>query len=964
MAESKIQNDQYGLLKDFQGFTEKYFEVSPDNSKLGLFGYMNEIVAHATKVSQYHRNALYNEIALNTASLPSTIYGAAADEGIDAMEAVPAKATVLLTILTSDLANAINAQPNRVLKIDRETFVISMDKTYFRLPFSMYILPNGNSVMAVYASTDIQKEYWSASAEEPLIPGLDSYKKNIYIEAITLPASDSTDGKSYTQFRIDVYQYDISSESHDLTSTNLSSSINFQVDLEDQLAGFTVFYKDNDEDEYHAISKYQSRSLVVSDTPYCLYTFIDENSFQILFDLSSDGWRPSNASSVIIKSCTTTGTDGNFKFDGELSAEDTNLSLPMTAYINNHPAGGKNRPSIQELKQAVYEKRLKVEVLSTPDDLNAYFAKLSSSLFNGISQVKFQRYKDNILHRIFRGYLLLGDSKGRPFPSNTAMQLELEADEGRCPTINASIPIIPKLINGKESLTRFEIANIEDLNDLITNGRHVYFSPFVIQQYNNETFRYFDLSINEFLQPFFTKVFADSDSNPVLNYLKIRRKLFTSKFSIGEENTTNIANMEGIDHITVELVSSFTETDPKKAFLVILSSEYSSEQLGILYTPSDSEEITKSYFGKMVADSEIQQTSGEGPLIKISSVCKTTDAGEPRDCFMFRMNYGEELPLENSNGETADNCVHLGETVTAKIYILEDYTEFAATPDHDSMLDSTSGGTANYPDLARCVANRSHFSAEAQEYFDPAKYRVKAVAEVNEKIHMFTDMSDIFDSTYSHEGSSHTLYEVPLIGMEVAVNDSYYEEFIAEYKNYIKQLKDTISSLVNNTEINIKLFNSYGPSKKWLVRTSTLEDASEELEAIGSSDIEIEVDLERENGQDDEVEAEAKKIIENFFRDLNKMEDNNLIINSKVSLTKLTTAIEKAIPSISACNIISIGSGTLGHKVVNPRFLVLNSEEGSTVIPEYTSIGLPIDTNPDNRTVFPDSPKIKFHYTF
>jgi len=65
MAESKIQNDQYGLLEDFQKFTGQYFGIGPDNdeeipenTKLGLFGYINEVAAHCTKVSMFHTNAL------------------------------------------------------------------------------------------------------------------------------------------------------------------------------------------------------------------------------------------------------------------------------------------------------------------------------------------------------------------------------------------------------------------------------------------------------------------------------------------------------------------------------------------------------------------------------------------------------------------------------------------------------------------------------------------------------------------------------------------------------------------------------------------------------------------------------------------------------------------------------------------------------------------------------------------
>jgi hypothetical protein len=194
-----------------------------------------------------------------------------------------------------------------------------------------------------------------------------------------------------------------------------------------------------------------------------------------------------------------------------------------------------------------------------------------------------------------------------------------------------------------------------------------------------------------------------------------------------------------------------------------------------------------------------------------------------------------------------------------------------------------------------------------------------------------------------------------LVGAEVAYNDLYYEEFIQVFKSYLAALKDSLRKLVNNTEITVKFYNTYGPSNKWKIRTTTLEAEHEELEDINSSDIEIKLDIERENGQDDEVEAEIKKITENFFKELNSYDEGGLIIDGKISMTKLTTAIEKAIPSISAANVISI------NDVENPRFIVLNPSRYAEY-PEYINVGMPI--NPESPKVFPENVRIKFHYTF
>ena len=968
MAESKIQNDQYGLLEDFQKFTGQYFGIGPDNdeeipenTKLGLFGYINEVAAHCTKVSMFHTNALYNEIALNTASIPETIYSAVADEGVDTTQAVPAKATILVTVEAETLLSAINAEPSKMVKLDRESFVVNMDSVYFHLPFSVYIRAAGEGVIAMYNSMDFTYYYRSYAAETQLLSGTEAYKQNAYIEAVSIYNED--DGKRYIQLRLDVFQYEVFSETHDLAAANLSNSINFQVDLEDQLASFTVFYKEEDND-FEPIEKYQSRSLVSSDSPYCTYNFIDENSYQVMFDLTTSGWRPANGSVALVKSCTTIGSEGNFNFSGDMSVEDPNLNFAMTGFVDGaagQPSGGKDRPTIQELKQAVYEKRLKTEVLSTPDDLNVYFAKLSSSIFKGVSKAKFERSIDDLITRLFKGYLLLGDTKGRAFPTNTALQLlTTDFPDG---VISASDPIIPEYTpseNGGfvESKQVFRsIRDGEELADLIDKGHHVYFTPFVIQKFSGNNWRYFDLTINELLCPYFKKVNADSESNPVLNYLKIRRSIQANPYGTEETLSPNESNKLVDNHVTIELATTYVEKDPTKVFLVVLENKNNPNyKLGVLYEPSNDSQPSVSNFCQMVVNREFIQGAGEDAMMTITHACKP-DSSHPQKYWLFNMVNGSLLPEED---QPADAVVKLEENVTAKIYILEYYAEMSTSP-YGNLREET--------DLVACVdkANDSQdhtYDVRVNEkfylrdIFDTDKFRVKAVAAVDEDIHMFQSMDDVFASSNkqaSAEVPEGYIMGVPLVGAEVAYNDLYYEEFIQVFKSYLAALKDSLRKLVNNTEITVKFYNTYGPSNKWKIRTTTLEAEHEELEDINSSDIEIKLDIERENGQDDEVEAEIKKITENFFKELNSYDEGGLIIDGKISMTKLTTAIEKAIPSISAANVISI------NDVENPRFIVLNPSRYAEY-PEYINVGMPI--NPESPKVFPENVRIKFHYTF
>ena len=85
----QVDQTTYDLEEKWLSIAANYFKINTDlvisddsdvaNSevnmlKAGLFGFVNEIMANEVKNSTAHRNTLYDEFFINTASFPESIY--------------------------------------------------------------------------------------------------------------------------------------------------------------------------------------------------------------------------------------------------------------------------------------------------------------------------------------------------------------------------------------------------------------------------------------------------------------------------------------------------------------------------------------------------------------------------------------------------------------------------------------------------------------------------------------------------------------------------------------------------------------------------------------------------------------------------------------------------------------------------------------------------------------------------
>ena len=148
-----VDQTSYNLEEKWLQVAAKYFNINTDliitndddksNSevnmlKAGLFGFVNEVMANEIKNSTAHRNTLYDEFFINTASFPESIYRFAKAYNVPISLPQPSHMRAVMSVRKKDLINStlkteIVSDQNIDLRT-LKTYRITMDKTY---PFTV-----------------------------------------------------------------------------------------------------------------------------------------------------------------------------------------------------------------------------------------------------------------------------------------------------------------------------------------------------------------------------------------------------------------------------------------------------------------------------------------------------------------------------------------------------------------------------------------------------------------------------------------------------------------------------------------------------------------------------------------------------------------------------------------------------------------------------------------------------------
>ena len=559
-----INSTSYSVYDHWIRLATKYFQINTSQEdsvnynnisllKAGLFGYFNEIASHEIKNAVFHRNVLYDEHFLNSASFPESIYNFAKLYNVPISTAHPAHMLVNLVIKKDELLNSslkeeivseqainINTFKTYQLTISKD-IMFSINKFKYLLPYDVNILMKQLSTndYRITASYDIDKPSNFPYYEEISSPYIKVYQ-------------DLIQGEQYVFFALDIYQMEKESKSFTINSEDISDNLFYTAEFNNQLSYFEVEYT------------YQGKTTILnqyfnntynpenSDEKYCYYTFLDDDKIQISFSSLPNSFRPRYNSSLTINVYTTLGSEANFTYNGTISfglstSTDSFSKINTTVVPVTDSSNGRDKLNTTGQKQRIIQEVLTRDNLITDSDLELYFTNINNNNSVNESYIKFMKKQDDFLKRIYNSFLLMREKSKKVIPTNTAKYIKLNKNDAFIHNDNSTTYVFPEHSivvcknNSDESKITFEYKgnyiNEKDrlnINASTRNKDHYedydkdsiyYIIPYLIKidTYPVLKASYYKLDIDETIDVNYSYLNSLVDASLIINKVKITK---------------------------------------------------------------------------------------------------------------------------------------------------------------------------------------------------------------------------------------------------------------------------------------------------------------------------------------------------------------------------------------------------------------------------------------------------------
>jgi len=496
----------------------EFFDVSEDTLKTGLFGWNRTAMADAIKKSIFSRNLIHGEFAINTASLPSTIYSRAVDYQVDITRSTPASCKVSVALPYAEIQSRM---VNSVFKIDREDFSILMESIPFMLPYSLFIEED--------TSTSVINVTYNVTNERSII---DSDHKSFPFARYT---TATFNGESYLIIECDFYQMELNTYEFEVLTNNLSERIFFTFPVEDQLVNFAVDYYVGGSTTSTELPVYLNTKTNEEDEDYALYTFSTDNQIQLFFPSASGEFQPSFNSILEVPVYTSLGVSGNFTYTGSIgfSLNDTDSTLsditPVMQLLSN-PSGGSDQSTVKELKTKLFAEIKKTSALATLDDLNSHLNQAGSAVIANNNKVSFIKSRDDVIKREYLAYMQLADEGGTPLQTNT-VDITTSMTEL---ALNGYSLNYGSLVVYEPQTQSYRLVRADEFpEDLINDSNSfVYAMPFTLRMKTEPFIRMavYDNNVNIKSSLKYQRIESVTSSNFILNSVELTRKVISENY--------------------------------------------------------------------------------------------------------------------------------------------------------------------------------------------------------------------------------------------------------------------------------------------------------------------------------------------------------------------------------------------------------------------------------------------------
>lgn len=386
----------------------QYFDFEDTNIyKIGMFGYINEVLATVTQDVFNAVNIAKREFYTSTAQNISSFYKHAGDYDIPIPVANPARCNLAIYILEKDIISNASVSDDTYTFILDNTIEIMADSIQFTIDYPIRILARYLNGQYSYTT------YYDNSKPNSLATNSSKYIQNKVI---------GIDGRKYLVMSIEAQQYTVTNESQNITRNSDIESVSLIFQYTGQLAGFDIYYTENPGVSLETHIPSFSANEVTPAGPYCIYDFLSDNKIRFTFPKNSY-FAPRMNSEIRCAIYTTEGESGNFdEFLADLTCACASEEYPynngitVRGVVNGKSSGGKNKKTNEEFMREIRNAVCTNKTITNAADLQVYF---NSIVDDPRIRIEFSKQRDDPLQRLYSSFILLKDDAGNVMPTNS-----------------------------------------------------------------------------------------------------------------------------------------------------------------------------------------------------------------------------------------------------------------------------------------------------------------------------------------------------------------------------------------------------------------------------------------------------------------------------------------------------------------------------------------------------------------
>lgn len=843
-----------GNIKEYMltKIAPNYFDMDNQNNyNIGIFGYINEIIATAIEDGQNAANVIRREFYPATAQFTSSLYKMAAVQDMDVPMTTPAVAKAALIISQDEIiANSTYSNGVYTCVIDNVLKIMADDLT-FMLDYPIIIISK---------KTNSGKWTHTIHYDITYSNSLNSKNSARYISNNII----KNEGTNYLVLFIDtIRQVDMQSVSNLVIKDSSLASSTMDINFDGNLANFEVFYYETPNSTPVQLKKVLINAKI-PDGPFCYYEIINETKLRLTFP-KNNTFNPAFNSEIVTQIYTSMGPDGNFdSYKDSLVCSSNSTRYPynskmiITGLINGSSVGGRAKLSQDEFKNSIIAQYSTNNTITTSNDLQLYFDSISEDLSN--LRVLFRKKRDDALIRLFGAYILLKDSNDDVAPTNT-----LDATISRSSVMELSSNANRVMIKPG---TLFEYVDPESASDYTIrpvvgstildelDPKKFYFTnPFLIgANINPNILGYYLNSIDKTYSIEYSYVNDETENQFILKNIQLKRNAImgSNYYTIIAQMMPASTDLDGTTIIAPTDRTAAANMIRAKADGKVISSEYVySDDCGkiittVRYNDNTTEEILSSNYCILNADGEsfdyfvgnemqfdVGSTFLEGDILAFK---KDTDLGKLRlsvDLGGYLYVNNLYLPLIGESYDPAtnsftfvgyvatDDMVDLNSQIVLTHGLIRDLGH-----EDDNIAVPMNGLSAELNAFYRNDdTNKTHKYSEFlyMKGYTLTNTYVTSPDATLDFIKEISFIRSVLDYTEgdSAENYNLSLDEVPVLQANWVKEAGNYTYFVNKIFAIYDKMQLAYRALENNFSIDMKFYNTYGRSKFYQVGISS-----------------------------------------------------------------------------------------------------------------------------------------------